>query len=845
MMSSMESSSSGDDEAGRQTGSEEVESPIDDEQQQSVPGPVCRPRKPRTPSKWPTDKVVVTEISPDGMPTDVRAQRRLRLLAGLIARQKLSLVMPSFKDLTDENKQKLFDKHVMPHLEFPPEMKSEGFRTIMKVISKSWRTHKNRLVTNFIEKNLSPFKQHPYIEPEDWVEFVALKQSAEAVAASDKYKMLRQNNVHNHRLGTAGYEGKLKQWEAEDVDLSTKGIPNPWDNFPEGRPRQWLRARSKLVRSEDKAEIIWSQDSTKKISEDIKEKQLVAESSGITWVRENDVLTACLGPEQPGRVRGVSGYTGWRHGWPECSSMYRKRKRSDVDVEAITAQVRQEITAQVTEDVTAKVTKEVSAKVTQDIMSYLADQGFHIRPPPSRTPSPACGRRSSCASASNAVANELELENISFDPDTIDLLKQPTQCSLVANLRGYQVVVAEGRVFPQEIELQSVPIDYEHAVVQVENVHPGYEDYVLQSPPDDDTNTLGEALLKRIQWRRLHILVNSTLETQPTLSQPNEITKSAKSASKGTNAIISTKLLSGAKSTSSNHQSPAISSDATKSVSKEPNAANPSKNQKSLESGAVANTQLPTQPKVGTKAVGGSGKPPMQHKGASKADGENVKPPMQQKVSSKAAGESEKAVTHQKLASRAVEESLKPQLQQQKWSSKYKCGQPFLPAMDLKIVGPGCTALHAHYMKDCADNEKSGILVRFKGIYMLNSSDFEVGLVRYNHLYDFFNFGALDCSLLRCLTLAFATHTSKMKDKPKPLTHAAKYACHQQSISGKGSSFYAAHHLILAMRQTNLECPEEFEVLTKPIDVHMIREKLAMFLVTHVINKKGEFYHPN
>jgi hypothetical protein len=66
--------------------------------------------------------------------------------------------MPSFKDLTDEDKWKLFDKHVMPHLEFPPEMKSEGFRTIMKVISKSWRTYKNRLVTNFIEKNLSPFK---------------------------------------------------------------------------------------------------------------------------------------------------------------------------------------------------------------------------------------------------------------------------------------------------------------------------------------------------------------------------------------------------------------------------------------------------------------------------------------------------------------------------------------------------------------------------------------------------------------------------------------------------------------------------------------------------------------
>jgi hypothetical protein len=57
---------------------------------------------------------------------------------------------------------------------------------------------------------------------------------------------------------------------------------------------------------------------------------------------------------------------------------------------------------------------------------------------------------------------------------------------------------------------------------------------------------------------------------------------------------------------------------------------------------------------------------------------------MQQKVSSKATGGSGKVATHQKLASKAVGESLKRQ-EQQKWASKYKCGQPFLPAMDLKM----------------------------------------------------------------------------------------------------------------------------------------------------------------
>jgi len=324
----------------------------------------------------------------------------------------------------------------------------------------------------------------------------------------------------------------------------------------------------------------------------------------------------------------------------------------------------------------------------------------------------------------------LELGPSSVAPDTIDLLEEPTQCSLVVNLGNYRPVVAEGRVFPKEFVLESVQIDYDYAIVQVECVHQGYEDYVLQPPPNDDIKTLREALLQRIQWRRDWILVKQTHETQPTQSQPDETTKSAKSVSKGTNAIISTKLLCGANSTPSNHQSPATS-DATKSVPKEHITANPSKNPNSSEKEC---TKLPTQPKVGTEAVGSGARPPKQPKGASKA-----------------AGESEKAAINKKLASKAVGQSLK-QPQQQKWIDKYKCGHPFLPAMDLKAVGPGCTALHAHYMKDCVNN-KHGIVVRFRGIYMLNSSNFEVRLVRYNFLYDLFQFGALDASLLQCWIL--------------------------------------------------------------------------------------------
>ena len=54
-------------------------------------------------------------------------------------------------------------------------MKTAGFKQVMKWTAKSWRTHKSNIVCNYITKGLEPFEQHPYIEQEDWAEFVKLK----------------------------------------------------------------------------------------------------------------------------------------------------------------------------------------------------------------------------------------------------------------------------------------------------------------------------------------------------------------------------------------------------------------------------------------------------------------------------------------------------------------------------------------------------------------------------------------------------------------------------------------------------------------------------------------------
>ena len=62
--------------------------------------------------------------------------------------------------------------------------------------------------------------------------------------------------------------------------------------------------------SEGAAHIKWKTEDTERLSKGIQEKLAHAESSSVTWTRENDVLTQCLGPEQPDRVRGISSYNG-------------------------------------------------------------------------------------------------------------------------------------------------------------------------------------------------------------------------------------------------------------------------------------------------------------------------------------------------------------------------------------------------------------------------------------------------------------------------------------------------------------------------------------------------------
>jgi hypothetical protein len=56
--------------------------------------------------------MIITDIDIEGMPVPLSQKCRFSVHAGLVARQKIPLHLPEFKELSNDEKWDLFDKHV-------------------------------------------------------------------------------------------------------------------------------------------------------------------------------------------------------------------------------------------------------------------------------------------------------------------------------------------------------------------------------------------------------------------------------------------------------------------------------------------------------------------------------------------------------------------------------------------------------------------------------------------------------------------------------------------------------------------------------------------------------------
>jgi hypothetical protein len=115
----------------------------------------CRGRAPRTPTKWPSDTMIVTEVDIVGMPVPLTQKRRSRALARLVTRQKIPLNLTEIKELRNDEKWDLFDKHVQKHLKFQEDAKPQAFKLFWKTTAKAWRQFRFQLRRDLSEKDLS------------------------------------------------------------------------------------------------------------------------------------------------------------------------------------------------------------------------------------------------------------------------------------------------------------------------------------------------------------------------------------------------------------------------------------------------------------------------------------------------------------------------------------------------------------------------------------------------------------------------------------------------------------------------------------------------------------------
>ncbi|KAI5328149.1 hypothetical protein L3X38_027545 [Prunus dulcis] len=168
-----------------------------------------------------------------------------------------------------------------------------GKNSVLSSAAKKWKDFKSTLTRHYIlpytndkEKLSQPPETYKFIEKAQWDAFVASRLSKDFESVHSQHAQTREKLEYNHRLSRKGYAGLEDQLEETmpgvEIDRSTL----------------WKRAR------QDKHGNIPDPKVVEK-AKLIDELQKQVSEGKVNVYGSNDVLTMALGPEHPGRVRGV------------------------------------------------------------------------------------------------------------------------------------------------------------------------------------------------------------------------------------------------------------------------------------------------------------------------------------------------------------------------------------------------------------------------------------------------------------------------------------------------------------------------------------------------------------
>ncbi|VVA40626.1 PREDICTED: transposase, partial [Prunus dulcis] len=180
----------------------------------------------------------------------------------------------------------------MKWAQIPKDIKEQIWEAVNIAFVK-WKDFKSTLTRHYIlpytndkERLSQPPETYKFIEKAQWDAFVASRLSKDFESVHSQHAQIREKLEYNHRFSRKGYAGLEDQLEETmpgvEIDRSTlwkRARQDKHGNIPDPK----VAAKAKLI-----------DELQKQVSE-----------GKVNVSGSNDVLTMALGPEHPGRVRGV------------------------------------------------------------------------------------------------------------------------------------------------------------------------------------------------------------------------------------------------------------------------------------------------------------------------------------------------------------------------------------------------------------------------------------------------------------------------------------------------------------------------------------------------------------
>ncbi|KAI5343318.1 hypothetical protein L3X38_011194 [Prunus dulcis] len=217
-----------------------------------------------------------------------QAHSEMQSYIGVLARSRVPLVDKKWSQIPKDVKEQIWEAVDMAFV-----VGQGGKKSVLTSAAKKWKDFKSTLTRDYIlpytndkEKLSHPPETYKFIEKAQWDAFVASRLSKDFESVHSQHAQIREKFEYNHRLSRKGYAGLEDQLEETmpgvEIDRSTL-----WK-----RARQDKHGNIPDPKVAEKAKLI------DELQKQVSEGKVRVDGS-------KDVLTMALGPEHPGRLRGV------------------------------------------------------------------------------------------------------------------------------------------------------------------------------------------------------------------------------------------------------------------------------------------------------------------------------------------------------------------------------------------------------------------------------------------------------------------------------------------------------------------------------------------------------------